>query len=806
MRDRRLFFLIIFGLVAGGCMVNKQSSRQESSVLKFSENVEISYLGKVTRILPTVIPSSIESCSVSPNLPEGLSLTNSCEVIGVASTVSALNLYQISVVTKNGTFNAELWMQVIKDGQRFSGFSYPASTFNLTGPGAIPTIIPILNEGLPETCFAVPSLPNNLVLNPSDCRITGFVNSTKPPQTYTVYARSSDGSEYSNSITIQQSVSLGVTTGLMAHYDARLASGFGPLSGCSNSLANWKDLSANNFPFRLVGTGGNKTPSCPDGSGWFGNGTKTEPYRWRSSKTNSTSEYKSLTYLPRMDDGYNSPGQGNWTDAVSISFWARTMSDDFRFFAVERDSSPDGGSNILFPYSLSSAGVGLDLRTGLENGPLNSVISSWRPPKYEWHHYTFVSDTYNRVYIDGALIKHNAMKFHRLANYGGSLQSYYMFGSRGTTEFAQIKMFDRTLSDAEVLLECENLRDILDGADCRSGLRSSRIKDFKSPTGYCYRNDFTLVDLNNTALAPSEDTQFRFQADSGFRVYSDVGCTNDITDSEITYTTAMTTFPLYFKSSQTGTKSLTISAIPNQSTGRAVVPPRIITATYSNPATQIKLYVSSNSLFNSTLVTPGTFLLPHASNYYLFSVSLVDADGNPAFSETDRVVTLSETGANPITAVNAMTATITAETTSTNLKRTSDSNEHYSLANKPNSAVVIATAGLPDFTTTLNQPVADRITMTAGYDCIAPYLYFKPTFSNDTTLAYSNQAWIYDIYRQDTMAFVDTATISANSYDISRINVLPQTTYIIKDQATDTVVKTLTTPAAEEVYCGGGGD
>ncbi len=143
------------------------------------------------------------SCSSSPALPSGLSLTaTTCRISGTPSSVTPANNYTITVGNSAGTSNTVLSISVFPPAP--SNLLYPTSGNLSFAVGVAKTITPT-KTGTITSCSANPTLPTGLTINQTTCAISGTTNAEQTPIAYVITASNSGGNVTANiTITVAQ--------------------------------------------------------------------------------------------------------------------------------------------------------------------------------------------------------------------------------------------------------------------------------------------------------------------------------------------------------------------------------------------------------------------------------------------------------------------------------------------------------------------------------------------------------------------------------------------------------------------------
>ncbi|MFL5815057.1 MAG: beta strand repeat-containing protein, partial [Bdellovibrionia bacterium] len=143
----------------------------------------------LTTLTPTSSGGTITSCSASPGLPGGVSLSNTCVISGTPTVVTAATNYTITAVNTGGSVSTTINLQ-IKDVA--PTLNYTGSPFTYTQGVAITTLNPTNTGGAITSCSSSPTLPNGLSLS-STCVLSGASTVTVAATNYTITASNSGG-------------------------------------------------------------------------------------------------------------------------------------------------------------------------------------------------------------------------------------------------------------------------------------------------------------------------------------------------------------------------------------------------------------------------------------------------------------------------------------------------------------------------------------------------------------------------------------------------------------------------------------
>lgn len=556
------------------CTFNKPAAKLfvESSLV-FQESQYFLYVDQNVTIPPTGIPKDTLNCSVTPELPTGLTISQLCVIQGSASTEASLQKYQITALTNNSSQIFEIWIEV-KSQLPFDGFSYPQSYYKINAPMQV-SVIPNYVSGKPQQCFVQPALPLSLNLN-SDCSITGNTFQAFAKKKYTIVGISANK-------TVTQHLELevelnGITSGLLWYFDANL-----PMIQkarervCDRGTSStwiWENIISNSIVsgvFEMHDEYPTKIP-CNNTSGWYGNGQPDNPYRWRSDGD--------VLFIEQKNEYFSD---------FSLSFWARAISDEVSFISsYESDKTSQRSEanyasdsyDVLFEiYSKKTPLVqwnngltypGLFVYDnypgfGQARSSQGALIkaTSWYAPQQEWHHYTLTQNyaaNILKIYIDGIEIKSTAVVYKAMGTGSSNIsvamsdRENYVLGGKGISEFSQIKLFNKTLTATQVLEECESHKSTLYGTSCNNNVKSYYIDLRPVPINTCVAYPLTLTNLDGAALPVGQDVIFDLELPNGVSVSENSDCSNP--KAFFTYAANQTSKQIYFFSNEVSTKNV----------------------------------------------------------------------------------------------------------------------------------------------------------------------------------------------------------------------------------------------------------
>jgi hypothetical protein len=302
----------------------------------------------INSAIPTLTPSNsggtITSCSSSPTLPAGLSLSSTCVITGTPTTPSGSTSYTISATNSGGTGTATIALQI---NNIAPNIAYAGSPFSWSRNTPITSQPPANTGGVPTSCSVSPALPSGLTLSTA-CVISG---------TPTVFA-----TRASYTITATYSVGSGTATISVTVSNLPPSLSYSP-STISESLriaiSSITPGNAGGLP-----TSCSVSPSLPTGL--------TLDTTTCAITGTPTAITASATYTVTAT---NSGGTGSATFTLSvvdqprIAFYSLT-----RTVAGSWDSTAAGSSNI---WTATEDGVDFTILTKNTNSNLDSIYPSW---------------------------------------------------------------------------------------------------------------------------------------------------------------------------------------------------------------------------------------------------------------------------------------------------------------------------------------------------------------------------------------------------------------------------------------------
>ncbi|MEG3601473.1 MAG: putative Ig domain-containing protein, partial [Candidatus Thermoplasmatota archaeon] len=146
-----------------------------------------------------VFPSSLvadATCSISPALPAGMSLTQgTCAIAGTPTATATNATYTVWANISGQSFSGQVWIEV---GLNAPLVTYPSASYTFTKDSPVSVIVPSNTGGEVSTWAFNGTLPSGLSFGTSNGSIWGTPDTITPPTTYTVWANNSAGSQSVN--------------------------------------------------------------------------------------------------------------------------------------------------------------------------------------------------------------------------------------------------------------------------------------------------------------------------------------------------------------------------------------------------------------------------------------------------------------------------------------------------------------------------------------------------------------------------------------------------------------------------------
>ncbi|MDX1961445.1 MAG: putative Ig domain-containing protein [Leptospiraceae bacterium] len=154
-----------------------------------------SYEFTLNTAIPNYVPTtnvSIISCSATPNLPNGLSLSQNCTLSGTPNIIQSPSSYTITGTDSSGnTVSTTVSLSVTTNPP--SLLTYSGSPYTFTQSTAITNLVPTYS-GTVTSCTSTPTLPAGLSIQSNDCQISGTPSGTQAATAYTITATNAYGS------------------------------------------------------------------------------------------------------------------------------------------------------------------------------------------------------------------------------------------------------------------------------------------------------------------------------------------------------------------------------------------------------------------------------------------------------------------------------------------------------------------------------------------------------------------------------------------------------------------------------------
>ena len=148
---------------------------------------------EMTSVTPNFGGGAVDSWSISPSLPAGLSIGSSNGIIyGTPTTITALGTYTITATNLGGSGTATVTIQVNDIAP--NTIIYTPSSLSLTKDSGMSPITPTVQGGDVVSWEIHPTLPTGLSIDSTTGTISGTPAGTSPISSYTVYANNTGGS------------------------------------------------------------------------------------------------------------------------------------------------------------------------------------------------------------------------------------------------------------------------------------------------------------------------------------------------------------------------------------------------------------------------------------------------------------------------------------------------------------------------------------------------------------------------------------------------------------------------------------
>ncbi|MCB1157295.1 MAG: putative Ig domain-containing protein, partial [Leptospiraceae bacterium] len=335
-------YLVVATNSAGSTSISLNLSIVEGAptTLSYSSSSYTYTRGVTIASLSPTVTGTVSSYSVSPALPQGLSLNVSTGVIsGTPELASASNTYTVTAANPSGSTAYSFSIQVTEGAP--SSLVYAGSPYVLTQNLAMSPVTPALT-GTATSFSITPSLPSGLSLNATTGVLSGNPQVSAVSQTYTVTATNSYGSttaSFSLEVATAYYVVRPTVSGLLGS-GLQLSDGTNTISPTANG--SWA------FPTRASGLSYNVTVATQPTNPWQtcsvtnGSGTLTV-----SDVTNVTVSCVTNTYTM----GGTISGFGSGTDLSITDGAGNTL------------TLPAGSSTFTFPLRDSGSSYSVTIAT-----------------------------------------------------------------------------------------------------------------------------------------------------------------------------------------------------------------------------------------------------------------------------------------------------------------------------------------------------------------------------------------------------------------------------------------------------------
>jgi hypothetical protein len=147
----------------------------------------------VGTITPTNTGATVTSCTISPALPSGLSLSGTCVLTGTPTAAATTGSYSITATNSSGTSSVNISITVTG----IPTLTYAGTPYTFTNGTAITPQTPANTGSAATSCSASPTLPAGLSLSTA-CVLSGTPTAVSTATSYTITATNSAGSGTAN--------------------------------------------------------------------------------------------------------------------------------------------------------------------------------------------------------------------------------------------------------------------------------------------------------------------------------------------------------------------------------------------------------------------------------------------------------------------------------------------------------------------------------------------------------------------------------------------------------------------------------
>ncbi len=142
--------------------------------------------------IPSISGGAVDEFSLSPALPQGLSLHPKTGIIsGTPKNISEEIIYSVQARNISGTTNAEISIRVVDEPPK--RITYSNISLTLPEDKQIPPMVPTTTGGNPLQFIVSPTLPRGLVFESSTGKISGSPEIAQSQKTYTIMAKNDSG-------------------------------------------------------------------------------------------------------------------------------------------------------------------------------------------------------------------------------------------------------------------------------------------------------------------------------------------------------------------------------------------------------------------------------------------------------------------------------------------------------------------------------------------------------------------------------------------------------------------------------------
>jgi hypothetical protein len=149
----------------------------------------------MTTYTPTITGGTPASCTISPAIPNGLSIhATTCAISGTPDTAQGFTAYTITATNLAGSTTTSLSLAVSNSNTAPTSLIYASTSLSLVLSSPMTTLTPTISGGTPTSCTITPTIPTSLNINGTTCAISGTPNALSAATNYTVTATNLAGS------------------------------------------------------------------------------------------------------------------------------------------------------------------------------------------------------------------------------------------------------------------------------------------------------------------------------------------------------------------------------------------------------------------------------------------------------------------------------------------------------------------------------------------------------------------------------------------------------------------------------------